>query len=84
MNKTAPTKKTQYYKTSQTRIEERLINDRHHNEDGPACIYYNRDGTVAHEEYYINGIKLTKKWFLTHKRKKTIDNRQDTKDTQLL
>lgn len=31
-----------------------------HREDGPAIIYYNKDGSIKYESYYINDRRLSK------------------------
>ena len=51
---------TWYYDTGEKKHEEWWVADKLHKLDGPACINYNKDGTIDKEWYCINGEELSK------------------------
>jgi len=50
-----PTPITTYYENGQEAIEEYVVGDKYHRENGPACITWHSNGQKAHESYSING-----------------------------
>ena len=49
--------KRNYYSNGQIECEEHYMNDKLHNENGPAKVCYYQNGKIRSESYYINGIK---------------------------
>ena len=45
-----------YYENNSIKTESYIKEDKLHNEDGPAYIYYNWNGVKNHEVYYIDGV----------------------------
>ncbi len=41
-----------YYSKIETYLNK---NERYHKEDGPAVLYYNRDGSIQKERYFLDG-----------------------------
>ena len=57
---------TEYYVTGEKELEEWWVEDKLHRIDGPARIFYNIDGTIWFQDYYINDINLTKEQWENH------------------
>lgn len=51
-----------YYKDGNKQLEQYYVFEELHREDGPAEIFYNNDGTIKYEKYFIsdNEIDLSK------------------------
>lgn len=48
------TYKVDLYDNGNKRCETYYKNDKYHRIDGPAIIWYNENGSLSHEEYYVN------------------------------
>jgi antitoxin component YwqK of YwqJK toxin-antitoxin module len=46
---------TKFYETGQIKYQEWIINENHHNENGPARIRYYQNGKIDYKEWWING-----------------------------
>jgi hypothetical protein len=56
--------KKEYYDNENIKYEEYRLNGRHHREDGPAYMYYNKLGTEECKLYYLNHECLNQQqWF---------------------
>ena len=55
---------------SDGKVEKHFKDGMLHREDGPAIIKYKDNGTIASEEYFLEGVKSTKEAVETSKRKK--------------
>ena len=68
-----PTKETGYYDSGSVYSECWCLNGKVHNTDGPAIIYYNPDGGISIEYWYLNGERLTEEEFELIKKKSKIN-----------
>ena len=50
-----------HYESGELQAEHYFLNNKCHNPDGPASIYYYKSGEVRGEYYYLNGKRATKK-----------------------
>jgi len=56
----------EYWKSVERIYEAWYINNKRHRIDGPARIYYNPDGTIYKNYYYISGERLSKEQWEDH------------------
>jgi len=49
------------------------LNNKWHREDGPAVIWYNKDGTINTQDYWLENNQMTKELFDKYIFKKKID-----------